>query len=128
MHAPGTVDELQLAGGDQRAGDVAAGVVLLVPPAGEEAGLDVDEVALRILLQLVHLHARTMRVRDNQFSPARPQRTSARNEARGGLVRVRGAAYDGVDNIVHFGEEVLVCAAQSRAGGERGGQLAALCL
>ena len=47
------IDELELAAGDQGLGDVAPVVRLLVPPAGEEAGLDVDEVALRVLDELV---------------------------------------------------------------------------
>ena len=53
MHAPRAVDELELAAGDQPLGDVAPRVRLLVPPAREEAGLDVDEVAHRVLLELV---------------------------------------------------------------------------
>ena len=47
------IDELELTTGDQGLGDVAPVVRLLVPPAGEEAGLDVDEVALRVLDELV---------------------------------------------------------------------------
>ena len=69
MHAPRAVDELELAAGDQGLGDVAPVVRLLVPPASEEAGLDVDEMAHRVLLELVD---------------------------------------DGVDDIVHLREKVLV--------------------
>eukprot|EP01043_Picozoa_sp_COSAG02_P014961 COSAG02_NODE_625_length_19372_cov_14.475355_10_plen_363_part_00 len=54
VHAPRAVDELELPILDERPSHVAAGIVLLVPPAREEPGLDVDEVALWILDELVN--------------------------------------------------------------------------
>ena len=44
---------LKLAAVHQPAGDVAAGVILLVPPTREESGLNVNEMTLGILDQLV---------------------------------------------------------------------------
>lgn len=49
VHAPTTVDELELAVQDQLAYDLFDLVVLLVPPALEESLLYVDKLAVRIV-------------------------------------------------------------------------------
>jgi len=53
VHAPATVDELELAGCDELFHHLLPLRSLLVPPASEERDLDVDELAVR-----VHLEAR----------------------------------------------------------------------
>lgn len=54
MHAPPAVDELKLPVGNQATGRVAAGIVLLFPPPGKEANLDVDEMTVWIFEELVN--------------------------------------------------------------------------